>query len=364
MATIASGSCYTPNSMSSLIKRYTPPTCTLKIFSNKWLLKPSTDNLSFELNIDDPRLPTHQQITIHGNYQQLQLLGITIEEYLQQFLPSSPLPKQNLLKHYLLCDLSPQQKIEVNTSQLFDLANVISQCQREIKQIKPIIPKIPLIMGISAASLLIIFKLLSSQSAVETTTDTLITPTTPSDLDENEIIVTVEVSPPNLTEKPRPQLPSTGSDFQQIQPPDTVQSPQVDNPTSTTSIQIQPGDYQPLPPISPPTSPILPETFSTPTEIPDQVPLSPTQKVQAYFQERWQPPQGLQEKLEYRLIFDSQGRIEQMIPIGRVSQYYLTQVKPPRQVIVLSNETITTEIIQIRLILTPQGLVQTFAEDS
>ncbi|TVQ43760.1 MAG: DUF4335 domain-containing protein [Gloeocapsa sp. DLM2.Bin57] len=364
MATIASGLCYTPNYMSSLIKRYTPPTCTLKIFSNKWLFKPSTDNLSFELNIDDPRLPTNEQITIHGNYQQLQLLGITIEEYLQQFLLSSPLPNQNLLKHYLLCDLSPQPKIEVNISQLFDLANAISQCQQEIKQIKPRIPKIPLITGISAASLLIILKLLSSLSTGETTADTLITPTTSSDLTENEMIVTVEVSPPNLTEKPRPQLPSTRSDFQRLQPPDTVQSPQLDNQTSIPSGEIQPGDYQPLPPISPPTPPILPETFSTPTEIPSQVAISPTQEVQAYFQERWQPPQGLQEKLEYRLTFDSQGRIEQMIPIGRVSQYYLTQVKPPRQVRVLSNETITTDIIQIRLILTPQGLVQTFAEDS
>lgn len=79
----------------TVIKRYTPPTCTLEIKAKKsplsrWSNRILTKDLSFQLRFDDPRLLDTQSIQINGDQLQLNLLCDVVNQYVDQFLhPSS-----------------------------------------------------------------------------------------------------------------------------------------------------------------------------------------------------------------------------------------------------------------------------------
>ncbi len=78
-----------------VIRRYTPPTCTLEILAEKsalsrWMRKPALKQLSFELHFDDPRLPEEQRLIIRGNHDQLDALCIAVTNYVQELLQKSP----------------------------------------------------------------------------------------------------------------------------------------------------------------------------------------------------------------------------------------------------------------------------------
>lgn len=77
--------------MSSIIHRYSLPTCTLEILGKASPLFRSVNHgsvkpLLFRLNFDDPRLPKDDHLTIEGNLQQLNQLQVTVEHYIQKRL--------------------------------------------------------------------------------------------------------------------------------------------------------------------------------------------------------------------------------------------------------------------------------------
>jgi hypothetical protein len=79
----------------SVIRRYTPPTCTLEVLAqnsalSRWMGKSVLKQLRFELRFDDPRLPEEQRITIRGDHNQLDALHTTITNYIQELLEQSP----------------------------------------------------------------------------------------------------------------------------------------------------------------------------------------------------------------------------------------------------------------------------------
>ncbi len=79
----------------SVIRRYTPPTCTLEVLAqssplSKWMNKSVLKQLRFELRFDDPRLPEEQRIAIRGDRDQLEALCAAVTTYIQQFLQKSP----------------------------------------------------------------------------------------------------------------------------------------------------------------------------------------------------------------------------------------------------------------------------------
>ncbi|BAZ16131.1 hypothetical protein NIES4071_80060 [Calothrix sp. NIES-4071] len=79
----------------SVIRRYTPPTCTLEVSAqnsplSQWMGKSVLKQLRFELRLDDPRLPENQRITIRGNRDQLEALCAAVTAYVQQFLHTQP----------------------------------------------------------------------------------------------------------------------------------------------------------------------------------------------------------------------------------------------------------------------------------
>ncbi|MBD2385429.1 DUF4335 domain-containing protein [Cylindrospermum sp. FACHB-282] len=81
--------------LNSVIRRYTPPTCTLEVSAqssplSRWMGKTVLKQLSFELRFDDPRLPEEHRVTIRGDRDQLEALCDAVTNYVQELLQQSP----------------------------------------------------------------------------------------------------------------------------------------------------------------------------------------------------------------------------------------------------------------------------------
>ncbi|VXD24214.1 conserved hypothetical protein [Planktothrix serta PCC 8927] len=89
-----------------IIRRYTPPTCTLEVQAKRSLIsrlkhQPILEQFKFKLCFDDPRLPDADHITIEGDRTQLETLYQVIKNYIQNFLAFS----QNLTRYPALVNL-------------------------------------------------------------------------------------------------------------------------------------------------------------------------------------------------------------------------------------------------------------------
>ncbi|MDF0553661.1 DUF4335 domain-containing protein [Kamptonema sp. UHCC 0994] len=78
-----------------VLRRYTPPTCTLEITAktsplSRWAGKPVLKSLRFELRLDDPRLPEERHVTLKGDRAQLEALHEVVSTYVQDFLSQPP----------------------------------------------------------------------------------------------------------------------------------------------------------------------------------------------------------------------------------------------------------------------------------
>jgi Domain of unknown function (DUF4335) len=79
----------------SVIRRYTPPTCTLEVKAqnsplSQWMGKSVLKQLRFELRFDDPRLPEEERIAIRGDRDRLEALCAVVADYVKDFLEKSP----------------------------------------------------------------------------------------------------------------------------------------------------------------------------------------------------------------------------------------------------------------------------------
>ncbi|TAE54547.1 MAG: DUF4335 domain-containing protein [Nostocales cyanobacterium] len=78
----------------SVIRRYTPPTCTLEILAqssplSRWMGKTVLNQLRFQLHFDDPTLPEENKITIQGDRDQIEALCHAVTNYVQELLQKS-----------------------------------------------------------------------------------------------------------------------------------------------------------------------------------------------------------------------------------------------------------------------------------
>ena len=85
-------------------------------------------------------------------------------------------------------------------------------------------------------------------------------------------------------------------------------------------------------------------------------------EVRRYFQQRWSPPQGLTQTLEYSLTIAPNGTIRQITPLGQTAGDFVDRTGIP-----LVGEPFVSPIsngrtARIRLVLSPDGKVQTFLE--
>lgn len=82
-------------SSNSVLRRYTPPTCSLEIAAkssplSRWVGRPVLKQIEFLLNFDDPRLPEDKRVTIQGDKAQLEELREAVTSYVQEFLEQPP----------------------------------------------------------------------------------------------------------------------------------------------------------------------------------------------------------------------------------------------------------------------------------
>lgn len=130
-------------SSNSVLRRYTPPTCTLEIVSQglpllRWVGRSVLQHLNFSLNFDDPRLPEEQRITINGDKTQLETLHQEVKAYIQDFLIQKPehFPKTNSIfttqpqtpnitqaaTQNTITQLKPEEKEIINISTQSDIS--------------------------------------------------------------------------------------------------------------------------------------------------------------------------------------------------------------------------------------------------
>ncbi len=83
-----------------------------------------------------------------------------------------------------------------------------------------------------------------------------------------------------------------------------------------------------------------------------------------YFKQRWTPPSSLTQTLEYNLVLDLDGTIQRIEPLGQAARSYVDRSGLP-----LVGEHFVSPITSgqtptIRVVLSPDGKVQTFLESS
>ncbi|BAU63269.1 hypothetical protein STA3757_06290 [Stanieria sp. NIES-3757] len=305
-----------------IIRRFTPPTCTLEICAensplNRWTNRNLLKNIQFKLSFDDPRLPTEKQITIKGDRNQLEQLYEVVTNYVQSFLQLSLVehysPDQdlliksssesttntnkpklralNLISHELhlgnLNNPNPEQRIKLSSSQLFDLVSALEEYQTEISALpqslnKNRIRKTPLLWGsIAAVTLLTIgltaigvkvfylSKKETNTASVQKSSPTIINPKI------NDIV------PPKLPETDqktvaKPKLTEPLSSAEKLPPPPPVDLPKPppNIPDPAKFPLPEPNNFT-VPQPAPPTVAVKPESVEKSTTPEQQITIQP-----------------------------------------------------------------------------------------
>lgn len=464
----------------SVLRRYTPPTCTLEIVAtgsalSRWTDRTVLKNLRFQLSFDDPKLPPEQQVTITGDRTQLEALHGAVESYVQALLAQNDVPlapvaptalhdpdgaalstadislqSQGLLAHYLhlgaLAATESDPTVRLTALQLFDLANALDAYHAEALSLPtlgrsgwltspPGWAKVAagLILAVGVSVPLVRFVMDVSRPTAQTASSIQVN-SGASQQSQIASVPSAPASPPPLAVQPIPSPPPIG-----VTQPGTIQVPSAVSVPPATASKAATQPTSPPPPervavIPPPitytsqlpagtTTTIRPEgsaperlrsTESSPGAAADQstggaaeaTAMAPgssatlaapngagaaqganaepaagasrtrvaaantsafdtipqVAEVRNYFRQRWQPPQGLTQTLEYRLLLNPDGSVDRIMPLGEAAATYLDRTNMP-----LRGEPFVSPISggktpQIRLVLAPDGAVQTFLE--
>lgn len=206
----------------------------------------------------------------------------------------------------------------------------------------------------------------------------------------NAATVVIPAPPPTTPPPiPPPAIPNYGASVQPIPP---VQPP--------PNLQMQPAQNQPLPPalnrgggvrpyldvsripVNVPRAIDLPtledvdpvalrdrESVVEPSENAGRKPKSTlfdripqVAEVREYFEKSWEPPSDLDKDLQYSLLLNSDGSVNKVIPIGLASVEFYGNTEMPLEDQVFVSNIEGDKTAKIRLVLRPDGQVQTFLE--
>ncbi|NJK49887.1 DUF4335 domain-containing protein [Candidatus Gracilibacteria bacterium] len=153
-------------------------------------------------------------------------------------------------------------------------------------------------------------------------------------------------------------------------PPIQANSPMAENPVDAASAEA-PATLQTSPSRDnssnassanvPNTTAFAPPQERTTDNLLDTIPQ--VAEVRQYFQERWQVPKGLNQRLEYRLILNKEGSIARISPLGRAANVYLDRTQMPLMGDPFVSPLEVANNATIRLVLNPDGSVKTFLEE-
>lgn len=287
------------NNSYNVIRRFTPPTCTLEIWGknsplSRWTNKKVVKDIQFKLSFDDPKNLDTEPVTIKGDRHKLEQLYRTVLDYTGNFLERSFNPKsfslvtndekvadsdrpyltsQGLVSHQLnLGSLAndEQETIDLSATQLYDLVSALEEYQTEMaaiakleaQQSKKSRPWLPL--GASVAGILLAVGVVTVIRTNERSPEEVATTQEPT----NPVTPQPEVVPPEapeVAEKPAVEAEKNDplSSTEILPPP-----PAVDTPKPPPNIP-DPAKY-------PPTGNL---TIPPVTELPQQneVTLNPTE---------------------------------------------------------------------------------------
>jgi hypothetical protein len=81
-----------------------------------------------------------------------------------------------------------------------------------------------------------------------------------------------------------------------------------------------------------------------------------------YFQQRWKVPAGLTQTLEYQISISSDGTVQRITPLGQAAGDFIDRTSIPLVGESLVAPILSGRSIQLRLVLSADGKVQTFLE--
>ncbi len=462
----------------SILRRYTPPTCTLEILAknsplSRWVGQPVLKHLRFQLSLDDPKLSKEEWIVLRGDRVQLEALHEAVSTYVQHFLEQShdldtvprfhayesdtsaegtvavlPTTDQDqlrsiaasppnaislqpggLLTHTLalgsLATPDTANKVSLSALQLFDLANALDEYASELVAL-PDVPRSrqlapsSLRWGQLAATGLLVVGLSASVAKIIESSSRPASPTA-SQGDSSDQNIAMQVPPaaiqsplPPISEQKLPSPPPIGATvpaspglptFPLASPlpkipsaanapagtvtltPNTggAQSRGAGNQIAVSPLKSQPAaapaqPVQPMPkPLAlnrefasaPPSQSARESTLraatgdqGAPAEQTDTAfdTIPQIAEARQYFQQRWTPPQGLTQTLEYTLLVSADGSIQRTVPLGQAASNYIDRTGGP-----LAGEPFVSAIsggrnAKVRLVLSPDGNVKTFLE--
>ena len=454
----------------SIVRRYTPPTCTLEVAAkesplSRWVGQPVLKHLRFHLSFDDPRISEDKWVKVQGDRPQLEALYEAVTTYVQEFLqsthdlsqpwssesyavdkgaskvplgqslpltahlPSSPelltppafsLRPKGLLTHELslstLATADSGATIQLSAVQLADLATVLDEYRADVTAL-PNLNRASWVSSpsawarIAAVSLICVGVSTSIVRLFEPTPNNQTTSPTSSQgassADQRLAVQpfsspTPSASPtfPPLVVVPTPVASSKVAKPTPVPPPPTATSPiklpivgvpQKAPPApdaEQTALKIEDPLPAPkaegvaVPPLiasesapardraasaSPPEArrAAPASTGSTAKENATVFDTTPqVAEVRTYFQTNWKPPVGLSENLDYSLILTPNGAVQDIIPLTKVAENFRDRVTMPPQGAPFLSPIKNGSTLRIRLVLSPDGKVQTFPESS
>ncbi|MBI4780083.1 MAG: DUF4335 domain-containing protein [Oscillatoriophycideae cyanobacterium NC_groundwater_1537_Pr4_S-0.65um_50_18] len=473
--------------MTSVLRRYTPPTCTLEIAAkgsalSKWTDRAVLKNLRFQLSFDDPTVPEDKQVEIRGDRTQLEALWEAVSVYVQKILSQSdnlafpliqtsdqpgdqassmangssepaliepapltlvpPLESSNSAMSHPATGIHLQPKgwlrhelhlgtiatdrsagvVSLSALQLFDLANALDEYHAESLTLptlnRPAWAKSPGGWASIAAVLLLAIgstaALTKFVSDVSGPSPQVATATSPEaggatagaqskSAERLPVPPGIEPLPSSLALQPLPPIPPAGA-TKSAAPPERTIVPQTPIPApiapgdfSSGQVAVIPQEALPAPNLSfespdsaaiasaesarsapsaalPESAALRPEAMQSDALPSDSVQsgaeaangtafdaIPQVAEVRNYFQSSWQAPEGLTQTLEYRLVLNSDGSLQRIIPLGQAAATFLDRTNMP-----LLNEPFVSPVEngtpQIRLVLGQDGKVQTFLE--
>jgi Domain of unknown function (DUF4335) len=164
-------------------------------------------------------------------------------------------------------------------------------------------------------------------------------------------------APPTDAETTPPRLEGTG-DGEDVAPP--TATPDAATPDAANSVDNQLAAAG----LAAPESSANTRSLAGSSERSAAIPASSNQaeEVKTYFQQKWQPPQGLTDTLEYRLLLNADGSLQRILPLGNASANFLDRTNMPLLGEPFVSPTIDGKKPQIRVVLEPDGNVKTFLE--
>jgi hypothetical protein len=165
---------------------------------------------------------------------------------------------------------------------------------------------------------------------------------------------TLAATTPKATSSQSETLP----DDQEILVNQPTQGSMASN-AAPNSAEVAPTSSVPPNTVKPNSGPDTTQTVATGTafDVIQQV-----SEVRSYFEQRWTPPKGLNQVLEYHLLLGNNGSLQQISPLGEAAGQYLDRTNMP-----LVGERFVSPVsggknAKIRLVLGPDGKVMAFLE--